>query len=285
MTQPVPNPRPEGQVPHGLFVRRSGTGAPVVLLHGLGASSRYWDAVAPVDAPFRATMPDLLGFGRSPKPSDASYDIACHVARIAPFVTPGSVLVGHSTGALIAAAAAATHADLVRAVVLIGMPAYETAEEAIRAVTRLGWLAKATAENRVVAHWICNAMCRLRPVAKAAAPLFVRNLPAGVAQDGVMHTWPSYSRTLHNVVLGHRPLPDLIAIKQPVTLLYGTRDAESSTEAVGRLTASLERSNSRANVRIVNGDHHLPIRRPELIRQVILDATTGHSELGVEHDS
>lgn len=91
MTTPVPHPRPEGRAPPGLFVRTAGTGVPVVLLRGLGASSRYWDAVAPIDAPFRAVVPDLFGFGRSPKPSDASYDIGCHVTHLARFITPGSV--------------------------------------------------------------------------------------------------------------------------------------------------------------------------------------------------
>ena len=102
-----------------LFVRRWGHGPPIVLLHGLGASSRYWDTLAALQPPFLATAPDLLGFGRSPKPADATYDIDGHVATLAPLITPGSVLVGHSTGALIAAAVAARHPDLILALVII----------------------------------------------------------------------------------------------------------------------------------------------------------------------
>lgn len=265
----VRRPRPDD-----LFVRRWGHGPPVVLLHGLGASSSYWDTLAALEPPFRATAPDLLGFGRSPKPADATYDIDGHVSTVAPLITPGSVLVGHSTGALIAAAVAARHPDLVRALVLIGMPAYDTPEEAQRAIARLGWLARTTAENRASARWMCAAMCRLRPLAAAAAPLMTRDLPAAVARDAVMHTWPSYSRTLRNVVLDYRPLPDLIATERPITLLYGNRDAETSTEKIGRLGAALHAGNTRAEVHVVDGDHHLPLRHPTVVIQAIVVATT-----------
>ena len=152
------------------------------------------------------------------------------------------------------------------------MPAYDTADEAQRAIARLGWLARTTAENRVSARWICAAMCRLRPLAAAAAPLVIRDLPAAVARDGVMHTWPSYRRTLLNVVLDYRPVPDLIATQRPITLLYGNRDAETSTEGVQRLRESLGRSNVQAEVRVVDGDHHLPIRNPAVVHQTIFVA-------------
>lgn len=274
MSTPDPTDRAEALPTDDLFVGRWGAGPPVVLLHGLGASSRYWDTLAARHPPFRATAPDLLGFGRSPKPADATYDIDCHVASIAPLITPGSVLVGHSTGALIAAAVGARHPDLVRALVLIGMPAYDTPEEAQLAIARLGWLARTTAENRASARWICAAMCRLRPLAAAAAPLMTRDLPAAVARDAVMHTWPSYSRTLRNVVLDYRPLPDLIATERPITLLYGNRDPETSRDEVGRLSAALERNRTRAEVRVVDGDHHLPLRHPTVVIQAIAAATT-----------
>ncbi|MDQ3570525.1 MAG: alpha/beta hydrolase [Actinomycetota bacterium] len=59
-----------------LYVRRWGRGPEVVFLHGLGASSRYWQALAQDSSGYAATAPDLLGFGRSPSPPDAPYDVA-----------------------------------------------------------------------------------------------------------------------------------------------------------------------------------------------------------------
>ncbi len=67
-----------------LFVARWGDGPDVVFLHGLGASSRYWEPLAAVSSGYRATAPDLLGFGRSPSPPEASDDVDCHLAALVP---------------------------------------------------------------------------------------------------------------------------------------------------------------------------------------------------------
>ena len=65
-----------------------GRGPAVVFVHGLGASGRYWDAVVPRLAGRRTVTVDLLGFGRSPKPRRASYDVDFHADALAPHV-PG----------------------------------------------------------------------------------------------------------------------------------------------------------------------------------------------------
>jgi pimeloyl-ACP methyl ester carboxylesterase len=90
-----------------LYVTSWGRGPEVVLLHGLGASSRYWESLAAATSGFQATAPDLLGFGRSPSPPEASYDIDCHLAALAPHLPERAVVVAHSTGAILAAALAA----------------------------------------------------------------------------------------------------------------------------------------------------------------------------------
>lgn len=52
-----------------------------MLLHGLGASSRYWEGLAETTSHYAAVAPDLLGFAGSPTPPHVSYDAACHLER------------------------------------------------------------------------------------------------------------------------------------------------------------------------------------------------------------
>ncbi|HEX4154661.1 MAG TPA: alpha/beta hydrolase [Acidobacteriaceae bacterium] len=69
---------PEGRVHYyEAEPRITGGGVPLVLVHGLGASSEGW---APMlkrlkRAGFHVYAPDLLGYGRSPKPQNGDYSI------------------------------------------------------------------------------------------------------------------------------------------------------------------------------------------------------------------
>jgi alpha-beta hydrolase superfamily lysophospholipase len=58
----------------------------VLLLHGLGASSHYWDEVTARVEGQRMVAPDLLGFGRSPAPPEVADDVACHLEALEPFI-------------------------------------------------------------------------------------------------------------------------------------------------------------------------------------------------------
>lgn len=99
---------------------RWGDGPPVLLVHGIGGSARYWRPLAEVSTGYRATAPDLLGFGRSPRPDDSAYDVGDPLDALLPLVAPGSVVVAHSTGAVLAAALATARPDLVSALLLVG---------------------------------------------------------------------------------------------------------------------------------------------------------------------
>jgi pimeloyl-ACP methyl ester carboxylesterase len=59
-----------------VFVRRGGSGPSMTLLHGFPSSSHDWAKIAPSLAErYALTMPDLLGFGASAKPSDHRYSL------------------------------------------------------------------------------------------------------------------------------------------------------------------------------------------------------------------
>jgi pimeloyl-ACP methyl ester carboxylesterase len=64
-----------------------GGGTPLVLVHGLGARGEDWAAMIPALAAkgFHVYVPDLLGYGRSPKP-DVSYSISMEEQTVAQFM-------------------------------------------------------------------------------------------------------------------------------------------------------------------------------------------------------
>ena len=104
----------------------SGSGTPVLAIHGITSSSRSWPLLAQeLDRPVVA--PDLRGRGRSnhlPGP----VGLVTHAddcAAVLRTVTDEPVVVaGHSMGGFIATVLAARHPDLVRALVLVdgGLP-------------------------------------------------------------------------------------------------------------------------------------------------------------------
>jgi pimeloyl-ACP methyl ester carboxylesterase len=234
-------------------------------VHGLGASSRYWRAVIDAMDPHAEIAPDLLGFGRSPKPADAAYDVATHVACLLPLVPEEAVVVGHSTGAILSAALARAAPDRMRAMLLLGLPAFPDEVTARENIGRLGTMARLTASGSPLAHAVCMTMCALRPLLIPLAPRLVRDVPAEVAGDFLRHTWPSYSRTLRSVVLGHPVLDDLAAVDVPTVLLHGRADRDAPIELAEVLTDRLRASGRTIELQAVDGDHHLALRRTAVV--------------------
>ncbi len=94
-----------------LAVHESGKGEPLVLLHGLGASSYTWRKVIPeLEKNYRVIAIDLKGFGNSDKPLDGRYSILDHARLIEDFILRRKLhnvtLVGHSYGGGVALAVA-----------------------------------------------------------------------------------------------------------------------------------------------------------------------------------
>jgi pimeloyl-ACP methyl ester carboxylesterase len=102
----------------------SGTGAAVILIHGLAASMYSWrHTIGPLaDAGFRVIAFDNRGFGFSDTPA-SGYSNAAYVKLLFALMDSlrvnDAVLVGHSMGGAIAADAAVTHPERVRGLVLV----------------------------------------------------------------------------------------------------------------------------------------------------------------------
>ncbi|MGH9030500.1 MAG: alpha/beta fold hydrolase [Acidimicrobiia bacterium] len=215
--------------------------------------------------------PDLLGFGRSPKPRHCGYAVPDHLDALLTVVSDGALVVGHSTGAVLAAALAAQNPCKARGLLLIGLPIYPDDVTARREIARLGFLARMSVEQRSAARMLCGLMCTFRPLAMVVARLLATDVPRAVAADCVRHTWRSYSQTLERVVIGHGPALDLFATACPTLLLHGRNDRVAPPWYVEELAARAASSRSGVTARIVDGDHHLPLRRPDIVASAIAE--------------
>lgn len=106
----------------------SGTGAPVILLHGLGASKNVWRLTIPALAPaFHIYAPDQIGFGASEKPP-INYRVATLTDFLEEFMRkleiPKATLVGNSLGGWVAADFAIRHPEKVDRLVLVDSAGY-----------------------------------------------------------------------------------------------------------------------------------------------------------------
>lgn len=223
-----------------LFVREAGQGPPLLLLHGLASSSRYWEPhFATVGRSYRAIAPDLLGFGRSPKPRASAYGPDEHLAALSRSVVPRLdrpvTLVGHSMGAVLALHLAVTRPELVERLILVSLPvlgrhaAGHTTEGRSR---RFHAFAVHSAQGRA----LCGIGLRvLRPLALALYPHLRPDLPRGAARDALRADWTAYWRTLERVVFDSDVPALFAAAPGPFTVLHGAGDIVAPVEPVRAL--------------------------------------------------
>jgi len=100
------------------------SGPVVVLVHGLGGRAEDWRNLAPwlAKAGYRVYMPDLVGYGRSQRPSDFSYSIPDEAGVVVGFLDAMGLkqvdLGGWSMGGWIVQRVASEHPEQVRRLIL-----------------------------------------------------------------------------------------------------------------------------------------------------------------------
>jgi pimeloyl-ACP methyl ester carboxylesterase len=187
--------------PYVLWESRTGEGTPVVLLHGLSGSRRWWQRNVPALAEAHTVASvDLVGFGRNRRFSGLPVllpSFAETTALLGRFLeTFGEPvhLVGHSMGGQIAIRLAAERPDLVRSLVLVnaaGMPFHLDPRPHVRAVPKPPYGGPG--------------------IARVLVPDFLRAGPASVAVAGARVLRGDMRAMMH-------------ALRLPVLLVWGEND-------------------------------------------------------------
>lgn len=248
-----------------LAVRVVGDGPPrVVLLHGMFNSGRYWgrayDRLSSMGA---VAVPDLLGFGRSPRPT-SGYTADAHADAVAETILACGlaepVVVGtHSVGSLVALALANRHPEIVSRIVAFAPPLYRDSAAARRQLAETNPLAKAFLTNETLSRRLCDLMSRHPKTSSFLVRLANPTLPAPLAADRVEHSWQSYAETLANLVLSAQLATSLAELTIPVRLVAGQRDKAMD------LPFLTELGTGRHSLRVISdAGHDLPLSHPEL---------------------
>jgi pimeloyl-ACP methyl ester carboxylesterase len=251
-------------------------GAPAVLLiHGLGASTAWWDPVIPqLAGACRVIRVDLAGHGRSSSPA-GGYDIGAQARRVGAVLDrlgAGQVMaIGHSTGGCVATALAEQRPSLVAALALIDigpdLDAYP--DQGL-----LGRLLLAPLPGRLL--WRLRTEATIR---KALASAFTRpiDIPGALIADtlGMTHRALAATSRASDDYLVQRGLPArLTALGLPLLVIFGADDhrcRSSSAEAYRVVPA--------ARVELLPGVGHTPMQEdPQTTSKLLLDfaAAAGH---------
>ncbi|MGE8676222.1 MAG: alpha/beta fold hydrolase [Achromobacter kerstersii] len=155
--------------------RRSGRGAPLVLLHGVGLDHTLWDDLAPrLEADFDVLRYDLLGHGAAPGITGTA-DIQDFISQLdAELDQAGwkhANVLGYSMGGLIAGAYAAARPQRVKRLVLLSTVFQRTPEEVQAVMARLDAAATQDVEAAAAVslqRWFTPAFQAARPERVAA---------------------------------------------------------------------------------------------------------------------
>ncbi|MEU8145203.1 alpha/beta fold hydrolase [Nonomuraea sp. NPDC048901] len=261
-----------------IYVRQDGPAdAPaLVLIHGLAASTRSWDALVPLlTKSHRVIRIDLLGHGRSAKPAGGGYGMPEQGLRVGEAMdrlgVKHATVVGHSTGGAVATALAEQRPDLVTSLVLI-----DTAPRLAAAVSAGG------VGGLLYTPVIGQLLWRLRTdslIRNAASTAFSRRgyeVPQAVVDDARGMTYHALIATTQtgDDYVNQRALPDrLIPLGKPLLVIFGKEDRRWRSSSAAEYSAV-----PGAKVELLAGVGHSPIMEdPQRTAALLLAFTASHT--------
>lgn len=251
-----------------------GEGPVIVLLHGFAADKSEWLEVAKrLGGHFRLVIPDLPGWGESSRRAGLDYSIQAQAPRLHAFVqavgAQDFVLVGHGTGAALAAVYAAEYPQAVRELALFDAYGLDATHSAFSdaAASRALFVYD---DRAALAH--AEALLYANPPARHGrfADLRIRRNQADRAfiEDALHHLrQPAQRRIVQDL------LPRL---ELPVLGLWCHQDSVIDRSALDSLRNGLSHA-STISTSTINGCKHLPmLEKPEETARIITGFALSH---------
>jgi pimeloyl-ACP methyl ester carboxylesterase len=209
--------------------RTAGEGPPLLLVHGLAGSWRWWERAVPeLAARRRVYLVDLPGFGGLRGRRFALGDAPAFVAAFLDALGLGAVdVAGHSLGGVVCARLAASHPEHVRRLVLVA-PAAVAGE---RTMVAYAW-----------------PFFRL---ARKASPSFARMVAGDARRCGLPTLW----RASRELLRDRGVLDDMRAIRVPALLVWGELDPLVPPALAPAVAAAIPG----ARLLLVPGAGHVPM--------------------------
>ncbi|WP_275546913.1 MULTISPECIES: alpha/beta fold hydrolase [unclassified Pseudomonas] len=238
-----------------------GHGAPLLLVHGLGSSTRDWEYQIPVLARhYRVIALDVRGHGRSDKPQEA-YRIADFADDVAALIDhlqlPPVHLVGISMGGMIGFQLGVERPELLRSLTIVN------SGPEVKAKSARDWL-------EIAKRWTLSRLLSLETIARALAKLLFPRPEQAELRRKVEERWPQNDKRAYlaslDAIIGWGVREHLARITCPTLVISADRDytpVERKREYVA------EMPNARLLV-IENSRHATPLDQPERFNSALL---------------
>lgn len=240
----------------------------MVLIHGLAGSKNYWKrGLEQITGTHRLLLVDLLGFGDSPKPQ-SEYTLEIQLTALEKVISAegfdkgGSLIVGHSMGAIISLALFEKHPNWFKGATVIGLPVFESRDQFLEQMPDGSYF-----DTLAVGRY-GKLFCMLHPlyIVKWFKP---ENLTDDVFKDSKKHTWQSYYNSLNEVILNTNLFVLAKNIRdRKILFIQGTDDKMAPYVNVENFASPFTKSKL---MRVENGDHQLFLKEPFKVWKAISD--------------
>lgn len=261
-----------------------GTGCPLVLIHGFGASIGHWRKNIPVLAAqgYRVFALDLLGFGGSDKPA-VSYSLDLWEQLLKDFwethIQAPTVWIGNSIGALLSLAIAADYPNLTQGVVLINCAGgLNHRPEELNFLLRLVMGAFTQLVSSPVTgkfifdqvrqkHRIRNTLRQVYHTSEAITDELVELLYTPSCDSGAQQVFAS----ILTAPPGRSPQELLPNLQRPLLVLWGEKDPWTPIQGA-TIYRQLSETNSDVQVIPIENAGHCPHdEHPEVVNGLIIN--------------